>query len=172
MEDGEYDWMKLNGGRGWEQLRAHPSAHNLHNPNPPPEASARALHGAPGARPDGRPSRDRAGISSERLNAAQPPPPGSPAKPGVAALSKNQINRQSGAGLPKRSSGLQNQLEVGTPTASTQAQFQASNLNLGKVQNSSSPPNAGMQMQNRGQAQYEHQQGGFMQKLMKSLCCG
>src|SRR2546423_8087549 len=51
VEDGEYDWMKLNGGRGWEAIKSHPSAHHLcHQPNAPPEASARALRAAPGAR--------------------------------------------------------------------------------------------------------------------------
>ena len=159
--------MKLNGGRGWEAVRAHPSQHNLHNVNANPEASNRALVGAPGVR-DGRPSRDRNQISRDRLDAAQPPTPGSPAKPGAAALSKDARNRASASNnLPKRSSALAGQLDAGTPTASTQAQFQNSNANL--VGQRPSPAAAGLQ---GNQRQPQEQQGGFMQKIMKALCCG
>jgi len=172
VEDGEYDWMKLNGGRGWEAVKAHPSAHHLHNPNAPNEASARALHGAAGAT---RPSRDRAGISADRLNAAQPPPPGSPAKPGVAAMGKSARDRTSGAvggNLPKRSSGLGNQLDLATPTPSTQAQFGASNANLVGGQTRSSPATGALQG-NQGRTQLQQEQRPtFMQKFMKVICCG
>jgi len=169
VEDGEYDWMKLNGGRGWEAVKAHPSAHHLHNPNAPPEASARALHGAAGTRgQDARPSRERGAISSDRLNAAQPPPPGSPAKPGVAALSKNQANRTSAAGVPKRTSGLQNQLDMNAPSSQ---QLPSSTNNPSQAQDRQSPAAANLQSnQGRGQPQQE-ERPGFMQKLMKALCC-
>lgn len=180
VEDGEYDWMKLNGGRGWEAVKSHTSNHLLHQANAVPEASARALHGAPGVRgADSRTPRTdtRAAISADRLNAAQPPPPGAPAKPGVAALGKNARDRGSAAGagatnLPKRSSGLAGgQLDIVTPTASTQAQFQTSNANL-SGQNRPSPAAGALQnSQGRPMGQQE-QQPGFMQKLMKALCCG
>ena len=166
VEDGEYDWMKLNGGRGWEAVKAHPSAHQLHNTNPPQDASARALHGAAGVRVDGRPSRDRGAISQDRLNAAQPPTPGSPAKPGVAAMGKHPRDRTSaGNNVPKRSSALAGQME--TPPASTQAQFQNSNANLTAQRPS---PAAGALQSNQGRQQDQPQ--GFMSKLMKTLCCG
>ncbi|RMZ78838.1 hypothetical protein DV738_g3556, partial [Chaetothyriales sp. CBS 135597] len=74
VEDGEYDWMKLNGGRGWEAVKSHASQHPLHNAIAPADSSQRAHHGASGVR-DGRPSRDRAAISADRLNAAQPSTP-------------------------------------------------------------------------------------------------
>src|SRR6201995_1873172 len=94
VEDGEYDWMKLNGGRGWEAVKSHASPHALGNVNQPVDPSARALHGGSGVRMgDGRPSRDGAAISADRLNAAQPPTPGSPAKPGAAAIGKNPRDR-------------------------------------------------------------------------------
>ena len=180
VEDGEYDWMKLNGGRGWEAIKAHPSAHHLGNVNAPADASARALHGASAIRGnDGnRPSRERAGISADRLNAAQPPPPGtSPAKPGMAAMGKNARDRTSAAGggmnLPKRSSGLAGQQDM-TPTASMQAQHQNSNANL--VSGSSRPsPAAGALQNNQGRTQQHQQQEekpSFVQKIMKALCCG
>jgi casein kinase 1 len=175
VEDGEYDWMKLNGGRGWDAVKAHPSAHHLHNPNAPPDSSARAMHGTAGVRgTDARPSRDRAAISADRLNAAQPPPPGSPVKPGVAALGKSARDRTSAAGggnLPKRSSGLAaGQMDMVTPTASTQAQFQTSNANLVASQQRPSPA-AGALQNNQGRPQQEPQPG-FFQKLMKVFCCG
>ena len=169
VEDGEYDWMKLNGGRGWEAVKAHPSAHHLHNPNAPAEASARAMHNAAGARgQDARPSRERGAISSDRLNAAQPPPPGSPAKPGVAALPKT-ANRQSAGGVPKRTSGLQNQVDMNSPSASQQ--LPGSNTNVGQTQSRQSPAAANLQS-TQGRNQPQEQQPSFMQKLMKTLCCG
>lgn len=178
VEDGEYDWMKLNGGRGWEALKAHPSAHHLHNLNPQADASNRALHGVPGVRgaEAGRPSRDRGPISADRLNAAQPPPPGSPSKPGVAALGKAARDRTSGAAggnLPKRSSGLAGQIDIHTPTASSQAQFQNSNANLVGGPLPRASPAAGALQNNQARTpQQPEPQPSFFQKLMKALCCG
>lgn len=166
VEDGEYDWMKLNGGRGWEAVKSHPSAHQLHNANAPQDASARALHGAAGVRADGRQSRDRGAISQDRLNAAQPPTPGSPAKPGAAARGNARDRTSAGNNLPKRSSGLAGQME--TPATSTQAQFQNSNANL---TNQRPSPAAGA-LQSSQRPQQQEQQPGFMSKIMKTLCCG
>lgn len=171
VEDGEYDWMKLNGGRGWEAVKAHPSQHHLHNPNQPAEASARALHNAAGTRgQDQRPTRERAALSSDRLNAAQPPPPlsGSPAKPGVAALSKSPANRTSAGGAPKRTSGLQNQVDPNQPNSSQQLHNSQSNLNQGMGRTSPAAAN----LQNSQRQPQQDNQPGFMQKLMKGLCCG
>lgn len=166
VEDGEYDWMKLNNGRGYEMGKSQTTPHHLHNPNAPADASQRAIHGATAVRgQDNRGSTGRGPISSDRLNAAQPPPPGSPAKPGVAALPKNPVNRSSAGGVPKRTSGLQNQVDMNTPPASTQ-------LNNTQSQNRQSPATGALQgSQGRGQTQQESQPG-FMQKLMKTLCCG
>ena len=179
VEDGEYDWMKLNGGRGWEAVKSHPSAHHLgHQANVPPEASARALRDAPGARgSDGRPIRPdaRAAISADRLNAAQPPPPGSPAKPGVAAMGKSARDRTSAGGggaLPKRSSGLAGQLDVVTPAASTQAQFQNSNANLTANQTRQSAAAGALQSHQGRPQQQQEPQPTFFQKLKNALCCG
>ena len=169
--------MKLNGGRGWEAVKQHPSQLHLHNTNPPAEASARALHGTsavPG-RDGQRPARDRAAISADRLNAAQPPPPGSPAKPGVAAMGKSARDRTSGVAggnLPKRGSGLAGQLDMNTPPASTQAQFQSSNANLVNQQARTSPATGALQNSQGRPQQQEQQSQGFFQKMMKVLCCG
>lgn len=169
--------MKLNGGHGWEAVKNHPSNLHLHNVNPPADASARALHGNSAIRgQEGqRPSRDRAAISTDRLNAAQPPPPGSPAKPGVAALGKSARDRTSGAAggnLPKRGSGLAGQLDVNTPPASTQAQFQNSNANLVGQQPRTSPATGALQSSQGRAPPQQEAHPGFFQKIAKALCCG
>ncbi|ERF76140.1 Casein kinase I [Endocarpon pusillum Z07020] len=179
LEDGEYDWMKLNGGRGWESKSSGAGNHH-HAVNAAPEASNRALVGAPGVRGvDGRPSKSdvRGAISADRLNAAQPPPPGSPAKPGQAALGKTSRDRGNvsgaGANLPKRSSGLAVQINATTPSTSMQAQMQTSNLDLASPSRPS--PAAGALQNSQGRAvngQQQEAQPTFFQKFMKTLCCG
>jgi casein kinase 1 len=179
-EDGEYDWMKLNGGRGWESKSSATGNHH-HGINAAPDASNRALVGVPGARGlDGRPSKSdaRAAISADRLNAAQPPPPGTPAKPGQAALGKTSRDRGNvsgaGANLPKRSSGLAAQLNANTPSASMQAQMQTSNLDL--VSPSRPSPATGALRSSQGgpavNGQAQEAPPTFMQKLTKIFCCG
>jgi casein kinase 1 len=162
VEDGEYDWMKLNNGRGWE-YKSYSSQHHSHANNQVPNSSARELHGVP-ARPSARP-----GITADRLNAAQPPPP-SPAKPGAGKTR----DRPSASGVPqpKRQSGAAGGLETATPTASTQAQFQNSNAHLpGRL---ASPGNqaATNHQQASGLQGANEPQPSFFQKAMRALCCG
>ena len=162
VEDGEYDWMKLNNGRGWEAMKHHPSQH-LHAPNAPIGSSARALGGgADTPRGPGTP-----GIN--RLNAAQPLPP-SPAKPG-AGKTRDRPSA-AGAALPKRQSAAGGLTDLGTPAGSTAAQFQSSTANLG-TQNRMSTVNPAM---NQGTTQTSRQQNheqepSGMQKFMKIICC-
>lgn len=176
VEDGEYDWMKLNNGRGWEAMKHHPSQH-LHAANALPNPSARALGGgADTPRGPGTP-----GIS--RLNAAQPLPP-SPAKPG-AGKTRDRPSA-AGAALPKRQSAAAGGLTdlAGTPAGSTAAQFQQSTTNLGTHNNNNrmSTVNPVGAMAQNGTAQGQHQSGGRgpgnqdqeasgIQKLMKVMCC-
>ena len=165
VEDGEYDWMKLNGGRGWEAVKSHASQQHLHHPNNVPNASARELHGAAGARGPVRPG----GVTADRLNAAQPPPP-SPAKPG-AGKTRDRPNA-SGGPIAKRQSGTAGGLDVVTPTASTQAQFQNSTANL--QGHRPSPANQALSSQQNQQQNRPNQEQprSFGQKMMKILCCG
>ena len=179
LEDGEYDWMKLNGGRGWESKSSATGNHH-HAVNAVPDASNRALVSAPGVRgADARhlKSDPRGAISADRLNAAQPPPPGSPAKPGQAALGKTSRDRGNvsgaGANLPKRSSGLAAQINATTPSASMQAQMQTSNLDLVSPARPSPATGALQSSQVRAaNGQQQESQPTFFQKLMKTLCCG
>ena len=156
--------MKLNNGKGWEAMKAHPS-HHLHAANAVPNSSARALGGGiDSPRAPGTP-----GVTQARLNAAQPPPP-SPAKPGVGKT-RERLGA-SGAAPLKRQSGAVGALnDVATPTASTQAQFQASNANLpqrmSQITPGMSPQMAAVQQR---QAPTEPKPTA-MQKIMKVLCC-
>lgn len=161
VEDGEYDWMKLNNGKGWEAMKQHPSQHMLHQPNAVPGASARALDGTTRAGGASTPGH----LTAARLNAAQPPPP-SPIKPGMG---KTRDRTSQGGLAPKRSSGAGGLQDTATPTGSTQAQFQNSSNNL--PHRMSHQANVSQQAGANGRTASDPQPTGF-QKLMKSLCCG
>jgi len=85
VEDGQYDWEKINNGKGWEAAKAYPV-------NPAPyntggnerNATTRDLHGVRTPQPKQ--------VSDERLNAALP-------KPGAAA----QYHRQAASMQPQAS---------------------------------------------------------------------
>lgn len=165
VEDGEYDWMKLNNGKGWEAMKHHPSQH-LHAANAVPNSSARALGGgADTPRGPGTP-----GLSALRLNAAQPLPP-SPAKPGVGKTRERP--GASGAVLPKRQSGAAGGLtDTVTPTASTQAQFQNSTANLPNRMSQATPGlNQSSAAQQGSRQQNAETQPSTLKKIMKVLCC-
>lgn len=166
--------MKLNGGRGWES-KSSSAANHHHAIAPPPEASNRALIGVPGTRgADGRPSKStdaRGAIPADRLNQPQPPPPGSPAKPGQVSRDRGNV---SGAGAqPKRSSGLVAQMNATTPSASMNVQMPNSNLDLASPVRPSLATGALQNSQVRGaNGQQPEPQPTFVQKMMKALCCG
>ncbi|OTB09207.1 hypothetical protein M426DRAFT_51256 [Hypoxylon sp. CI-4A] len=150
VEDGEYDWMKVSkeSSKGWDAMHK-PGPY--HNPNNKPGISARELH-----------SQRLGGITQDRLNAAQPPPP----SPAVKQTDKRRPNVPAiGA---QRGSAVGGLRDMGTPTPSTQAQFQNSNQNLA---NRMGPqPTLGSPGPNNGRPA-EAQPTGF-QKFMKVLCCG
>jgi casein kinase 1 len=161
VEDGEYDWMKINNGKGWEAMKQHPSQ-LLQAHHQPQNASQRALGGgAETPRGPGTP-----GITSQRLNAPHPPAP-NPTKPGVGKIREQRdgrgptpLKRQSAAG------GLQ---DITTPTASTQAQFQTSNANLPRM-------GAGQQglqhiQTSNGRPMVNEPKPTGMQKFLKAICC-
>lgn len=169
VEDGEYDWMKLNGGRGYEASKSYGQHHHLHAAHGQ-NTSARDIHGS---------RSPRAGVTPDRLNAAQPPPP-SPAKPGVGKVRE----RPNASGVPhqaKRPSGLAGAPPMeATPAASTQAQFGHSNGQLART--ASNQPPQGMATTGAGgvggpAAAAAARDGGetqpsVMQRLLKALCCG
>lgn len=87
MEDGEYDWMKLNDGKGWDYVNnKKPNLHGYGHPYPPGHNSnsQQQRHSA-------------AHLTAARLNAAQPAPPAM-----ARHASKSRRNRSSNhmAGAP------------------------------------------------------------------------
>jgi len=159
--------MKLNNGKGWEAMKQHPSQH-LHAANALPNPSNRALVGGtdtPTGRGPGTPA-----IPPGRLNAPQPLAP-SPQKPGAG---KTRPPGVSGAAPIKRQSGVAGGLtDMGTPAASTQAQFTQSNANLphrmSHLNPNSSQPTDAQQPPRQQNAEPER---STFQKIMKVMCCG
>ncbi|KAK5127389.1 bifunctional choline kinase/ethanolamine kinase cki1 [Meristemomyces frigidus] len=173
VEDGEYDWMKLNNGKGWEvPTRASQSQPHREAINP----SAADLKGGAGA---GQRA-SRTPIPQDRLNADLP-------KPGAVRQSQTNVNRQprrhqNSTDIGKRgSNGMQ--LETGDNT-STAPQFANSTPNLPGRLSSQGPLNQSRQasgaaatQQRPAQAQAQQpppaeQKEGFVQKMLKVLCCG
>lgn len=148
--------MKLNNGRGWD-YKSYPNQSHLHNQHQ--SSTARDPH-ARELRSSQRP-----GVTADRLNAAQPPPP-SPAKVGAG---KTRERPSAGGAIPpkRQSAGV----ESSTPAASTQAQFQNSNAHLSG--RNGSPGNPGLSNQQPlGAPGTPESTPTFSQKLMKALCCG
>ncbi|KAF2662327.1 casein kinase-like protein I [Lophiostoma macrostomum CBS 122681] len=159
VEDGEYDWMKLNNGKGWEVMKAHPSAvHQLQNPNAHQNSSTAVnLHGQAHRQP-----KTHLPIDHHRLN-ADLPKPGATRPPGRNPRDVPQGKYTHADAVKRKSMG-----ELAPPEGSTQAQFQHSQPNL--TSNRATPvqsPN--MQQPRRQQAE---EKPSFTKKLMNVLCCG
>ena len=172
VEDGEYDWMKLNNGKGWAVRSSAQQAHRGEAANP----SQAALHAGAATNPRA----SKTPVPQERLNADLP-------KPGAAAHrnSQQQLKQQPRRGhnsqdLAKRGSHM---VDAAPDQASTAPQFANSTPNLpGRLstQALNSRQASGVQPQSAGraaaapqvqQAQPE-QKEGFAQKILKVLCCG
>lgn len=190
VEDGEYDWMKLNNGKGWDvpqqrssqqphrEAAGNPSNVNLHGAN-----AAAAATGAGGQRASKTP------IPQERLNADLP-------KPGAAARA-NQPPLAGGGKPPpggRRGHNSQDLAKRGSmgvagleapDQASTAPQFANSTPNLpGRLSTQAmnsrqpsgaqGPPRPGtQQQQGPGQGQQAaEQKEGFMTKVLRVCCCG
>lgn len=165
VEDGEYDWMKLNNGKGWEATKHHPSQHHLHAANAQHNtASAKALAGGLDT------PRGPTTPGALRIKNEQPLPP-SPAKPGVGKMRGGPGG--TGAALPKRPSGVMGgHTDLSTPVPSNIAQFRNSTADL---PHRASQHNAALQQQpTTQQNQRQHNtepQPTALQKLRKTLCC-
>ena len=161
VEDGEYDWMKLNNGKGWEAIKHHPSQH-LVAVHAPPGSSNRALQGV--TEPQRGPGTP--GLRPDRLNQPQPLPPSQQKQGGARRGEKPSA-------LPiKRQSGALGALNDVTPAASTQAQFQGSQLNLPPRSSQINPgPNQTPAAPQGSRGQNLEAQPSTLQKVMKVLCC-
>ena len=161
VEDGEYDWMKLNNGKGWEAMKQHPSQHMLHNQNAVPGASARELHGT------ARGGNSTPGhLTAARLNAAQPPAsiPNQTGDGQIARSTKRprragpKTHERSGGGTPRRRYSPPAQPRPNSRTVRTTSHRECSHSQTCIAQAQNGRPQ-------------EPQPTGF-QKLMKTLCCG
>lgn len=164
VEDGEYDWMKLNNGKGWEAIKQHTAQHILHAANPQHNtASAKAL--PPGTETPRGPQTP--GVL--RIKNEQPLPP-SPHKPGVG---KQRGSNVPGVAPTKRPPGAAGGLtDMATPTPSNMGQFQTSTADL---PHRVGPHNPGMSQPTTNQQVPRQQnmeaQPSAFQKIMKALCC-
>ncbi|KAF2479902.1 putative casein kinase [Neohortaea acidophila] len=185
VEDGEYDWMKLNNGKGWDMPSRASQSHAGRGDGADPSRAA-----VVGVAPPGGQRASRAQVSQDRLN-AELPKPGAARTPQGQNGSKPQVRRNPNSDLAKRGSNGQilDAAGQGGDQASTTPHFANSTPNLpGRMStaavNSRQPsgiaaPNtqrpAGQQATNNAQQQHngaDEERGGAMQKLLKVLCCG
>lgn len=160
VEDGEYDWMKLNNGKGWEVLKAHPSAvQQLHHSNVNPNSSTAVnVNGLPHQRQQ----KTHLPIDHHRLNADLPKPGATRGPPGRSPRDMQQGKYGHPDAVKRKSMG-----ELAPPEGSTQAQFQHSQPNL--TSNRATPVQSPNVQQQRRQ---EPERPSFGKKVMNILCCG
>lgn len=166
-DDGQYDWMYINNGKGWEASVKHASAGPTggaygHSPGFIPPSNQEVRHAQPP--PANRPNQH---LSASRLNAPQPPPP-SPAL--VRHGSKQQGERRQNSGAnrdPRRQSAGQHLAsQPSTPGTSanqlpSQGQIRMSQTPLQQNQTAANQPI---------RASPDRKKKGFMASLLS--CCG
>jgi casein kinase 1 len=160
VEDGEYDWMKINNGKGWEAMKQHPSAAHLNHGLP--NSSAREIHGQ-------RPAKNA--IPHDRLNADLPKPGAT--RPAQGAGRHPQRRGESGGYAPDPTK-RQSVQDFRHPEGSTVAQFQHSQQNLQPRNSTIQPPQmqaAPQQQQATPRGAPEEQKPTFAQKMLKLICC-
>ena len=167
VEDGEYDWMKLNNGKGWEAVKPHPSAGHLHHSNINQNSSTAVnLHGN-----QIRPQKNQLPVG--RLEADLPKPGASRQPPGVSSgrhLRNMDPAKYHPDAVKRKSMG-----DPGPPEGSTMAQFQNSQPNLvgSRMNQAQSPMTGNAQAHQTGvRAPVNEPKEGFTKKLMKLFCCG
>lgn len=171
VEDGEYDWMKLNNGKGWEAMKAHPSQAHLHHNPAMPNSSAREIHANRASKTP---------IPPGRLEAELPKPGATrQQQPGGAGQrlqsGRREQQQYSSQDFSKRRS---NGADLNAPEGSTAAQFANSTANLpgrlstqqqGGRQTSGQAAQAAQQSRTQ---QTSEQKPSAMSKFLKVLCCG
>ena len=189
VEDGEYDWMKLNNGKGWD-VRQPSNAHGRGGEAIDP--SRQAVHGAGAA---GRASKTP--VPQERLNADLPKPNAAVHRNSQQQLKQGPRRGHNSQDLAKRGSNMLDPNAAPADQVSTAPQYGNSTPNLpGRLSTqalNSRQPSGGVQAQQQTQQQQapprpaqpqtqQSQQGGaqggaeqkegFGSKILKVLCCG
>ena len=167
VEDGEYDWMKLNNGKGWEAISKH-SAHYHHGQNPNHPTTAGELRLVPPAQV----RQPNPAIPSGRLNAPQPPPPSPGKTMGMKRGEGRSVQNATQTKRPNVAAGGLQQLALGTSNPSTQAQFQPSTTNLPQPARGQSPQALNQQGHHRGNPEDGSTKKTTWQKVQGVLCCG
>lgn len=156
--------MKLNGGKGWEAMKAHPSAAHLHHASALPNTSTAEIHG-------GRVRQTKPAITGDRLNADLPVP-----KPGASRQPPGASAGRQGARMDPKypTEGKRKSMgDMVPPEGSTMAQFQNSRQNLPQGMSQQSPVSGNQQHQSTAvRGQQNEPKEGVMKKIMKVLCCG
>ncbi|KAK7522068.1 casein kinase-like protein I [Phyllosticta citriasiana] len=166
VEDGEYDWMKINNGKGWEAMKTHSSAAHLHhNNNAIPNSSARELHGSNvrGSKTPMPPGRLDAELPKP---GATRPPAGTarhPSRTDVAKYQSDHLKRKSGG-------------DIQAPEGSTAAQFQNSQQNLPQrmsaTQSGGIPGNTQTTPAGNRPTPSPEQKPSVWKRIVNTLCCG
>lgn len=166
VEDGDYDWMKLNNGKGWEAMKQHPSIAHLHHSSGVPNTSQRDIH-------NNRASKNP--VPPGRLDAELPKPGTSragPGQPSTARLQPRKEPNQYHSNMNKRKSVAD---LAPPPEGSTMAQFQNSTQNLHTRQSMAppppmnAPPTLGQNGSPRGASEPKRT---TWQRIAKIFCCG
>ena len=185
VEDGDYDWMKLNNGKGWDvPARASQTRGGGGGQANPSQADLKgvAIGGGGGQRASRTP------VPQDRLNADLPKPgaartggqSGGPNRAQAARRhqSTDLAKRASGGGLQLEPPSSSQQQQAGDNT-STAPQFANSTPNLpGRLSSQQMggtqqrQPSAGVRPAAQQAQQQVEPKEGFMQKMLKVLCCG
>jgi casein kinase 1 len=154
--------MKLNNGKGWEAVKAHPSAAHLNHGIP--NSSARDNHN--------QVRHSKTPIPPDRLNADLPKPGATRAPAGPS----RHPQRRGEPGAYDSNTALagkrQSTQDFRHPEGSTAAQF-PSQVNLGPRTNmAQTGMQAGSQQHQQNRSGQEEPKMSPMQKFMKIICCG
>ncbi len=163
VEDGEYDWTKLNNGKGWESTPQPKLMYgHLHHPNAVANTSARDIHGT-------RMSKNP--VPPGRLDAELPKPGATRISPGQGA-GRHPTRKEPGqyqSDMIKRKSVP----ELAPPDGSTGTPFPSSTQNLPRrTSTAQSPMGVNQQAAQGGARGLNEPKPTFFQKLGKCLCCG
>nr|XP_023907930.1 casein kinase I homolog 1-like [Quercus suber] len=168
VEDGEYDWMKLNNGKGWDVPTRPSNAHRERD-------SAADIKAGQNVR------QSRTPVDAARLNGQLPP------KPGVARQDPSGRAQQPSQRRPNQSSDAKRGSTAGNldlpDNSSTAPQFATSTPNLhgarvGSTQPVTSRQPSGVQPAPQVRPAQQptppqpEQKPSAAQKLLKVLCCG
>lgn len=157
--------MKLNNGKGWEAMKAHPSQAHLHH-NAPVNSSNRELHGANRA--------SKTPLPPGRLEAELPKPGATRPPQAGAAQRQSRREQYSSQEYAKRRSNGQ---DLAPPEGSTAALHANSTANLPGRLSTQQPANNRQSLaqpapqRTQPQPQPEQKPSG-MAKFLKVLCCG